>query len=99
MTLDRDLLDRIRALDEHGLRRLMVFARGLLSARTGAPEEPAGPRPAGRVTYRQELVRCGRPTCTRCPHGPYWYAYWREGGRQRSRYVGKQLSREASAPT
>ena len=22
-------------------------------------------------------------------HGPYWYYHWREGGRQRSLYVGK----------
>jgi hypothetical protein len=34
-------------------------------------------------------VRCGKESCTRCPHGPYWYAYWREDGRRRSRYVGK----------
>jgi len=34
-------------------------------------------------------VKCGKEACTKCPHGPYWYAYWREGGRRRSRYVGK----------
>ena len=35
-------------------------------------------------------VRCGKPAC-RCAtgqrHGPYWYLYWREGRRQRRRYV------------
>ncbi len=46
------------------------------------------------MTFRQEMVKCGKKGCTRCPHGPYWYAYWREGGRTRSRYVGKQLPGE-----
>ena len=35
-------------------------------------------------------VRCGKPAC-RCArgelHGPYLYRRWREGGRQRRRYV------------
>jgi hypothetical protein len=45
--------------------------------------------PAGaKVTYRREEVRCGKANCTRCPHGPYWYAYWREDGKLRSRYLG-----------
>lgn len=89
MAIDRDLLGRIRRLDEHDLRRLLIFARGLLVSRHG-PEAP-NPGHRGKVTYRQERVRCGREGCTRCPHGPYWYAYWREGGRVRSRYIGKDL--------
>ena len=40
----------------------------------------------GSVVVRQ--MRCGKANCTRCPHGPYWYAYWREDGRLRSRYLG-----------
>jgi hypothetical protein len=89
VAIDRDLLGRIRRLDEHDLRRLLIFARGLLVSRHG-PEAPK-PGHRGKVTYRQERVRCGREGCTRCPHGPYWYAYWREGGRVRSRYIGKDL--------
>ena len=56
------------------------------------------PRPAvhaeqtfGSITFRYETVRCGKANCTRCPHGPYWYAYWKENGRTRSRYVGRVL--------
>jgi hypothetical protein len=34
-------------------------------------------------TYRLEEVRCGKKNC-HCAegklHGPYWYAYWNEGG-------------------
>jgi len=25
-------------------------------------------------------------------HGPYWYAYWSEGGRTKSQYIGKKLT-------
>ena len=95
MALDRELLGRIRSLDEFDLRRLLIFARGLLEGRTGDPATPraqAIPAAAGgsrRETYRQQLVRCGKAGCTRCPHGPYWYAYWREDGRLRSRYLGR----------
>lgn len=91
MPLDRELIRGIRGLDEYDLRRLMIFVRGLLVSRQA--RELAEPEAArrGKVTFRQERVRCGRASCTRCPHGPYWYAYWREGGRLRSRYIGKRL--------
>ncbi len=43
-----------------------------------------------RGTLRAEFRRCGKPSC-RCArgelHGPYYYRRWREGGRQRRRYV------------
>jgi len=42
-------------------------------------------------TFRREYVRCGKPGCRKCPHGPYWYAYWREGKKTRKRYLGKTL--------
>jgi hypothetical protein len=29
-------------------------------------------------TYRNEYVRCGKPACRSCPHGPYWYEYFHE---------------------
>lgn len=41
-------------------------------------------------TLQAEYRRCGKPSC-RCArgarHGPYVYLRWREGGRQRRRYV------------
>ena len=93
MALDREMIGQIRSLDEHDLRRLLIFARGLLVSRHGVEEAEAGRR--GKVTFRQERVRCGRQGCGGCPHGPYWYAYWREAGRLRSRYIGKELPRVA----
>lgn len=49
------------------------------------------------VAYELEKVRCNNPRCRRCrsstkaPHGPYWYARWRElvSGRLRKRYIGR----------
>lgn len=93
MALERDLIRQIRGLDEHELRRLLIFATGLLDSRTGKgfALRPVRDQEPGRVSYRQQRVRCGKRTCTTCPHGPYWYGYWREGGRLRSRYVGREL--------
>jgi len=46
-----------------------------------------------RVTYQLQYRKCGKATCSTCRegpgHGPYWYAYWREGSRLRSGYIGK----------
>ena len=45
------------------------------------------------ITYQLQYRKCGKPSCSTCKrgkgHGPYWYAYWREGARLRSGYVGK----------
>lgn len=40
-------------------------------------------------TYELEWVRCGKPTCSTCPHGPYWYRYRRVLRRLTKEYVGK----------
>jgi hypothetical protein len=51
-------------------------------------------RQAKGVSYQLERIKCGKKNC-KCAagefHGPYWYAYWREGGKVKSRYIGKQL--------
>ena len=96
MAIDRALIRQIRSLDEYDLRRLTIFIRGLL-VQQGAelPDEPG--QKQGQVSYRLEPVSCGKPGCTRCPHGPYWYAYWREGGKTRSRYIGRRLPEGVSA--
>jgi hypothetical protein len=86
VALDRDLIDAVRELDEHELRRLLILATAHLE-RTGV----LPPGTQADVRLRQQQVRCGKSNCTRCPHGPYWYAHWREDGRRRSRYVGKLL--------
>jgi hypothetical protein len=84
--LDRDLLDAVKDLDEHGLRRLQILTRAQLE-RTGAIKARDEPN----ISLRQQMVRCGKSGCTKCPHGPYWYAYWTEDGKRRSRYIGRLL--------
>jgi hypothetical protein len=86
MALDRDLLDAVKELDTHDLRRLHILTRAQLEATNaiGVGKEP-------KVSLRQQQVKCGKQGCTKCPHGPYWYAYWTEDGKRRSRYVGRLL--------
>ncbi|HXV72405.1 MAG TPA: hypothetical protein VEB69_13525 [Acidimicrobiia bacterium] len=86
MTLDRDLIDAVKDLDEHGLRRLQILTSAQLE-RSGAID----PTKDANVSLRQQKVRCGKDGCTKCPHGPYWYAYWTEDGKRRSRYIGRLL--------
>jgi len=49
--------------------------------------------PYGRhVTYQKQYRTCGKAMCacrTGKKHGPYIYAFWREGIRLRSAYIGK----------
>lgn len=86
MSIDRDVLDAVLDMDEHDLRRLLILARARLE-RHGIDFEHGGPQ----VRLRQQFVKCGKGSCSKCPHGPYWYAHWREDGRRRSRYVGKLI--------
>lgn len=93
------LKQTIRRLRPEQRRRLSEWLREQLLR----DEEPARPSPPRRevveeresknLTYRLEKVRCGKKGC-KCAdgelHGPYWYAYWSEGGKTKSRYVGKK---------
>ena len=96
MAIDRRLYAQLRQLDRHDLRRVLIFVRGLLQT-LGDSAGAAGDESDLQVTYRQEKVRCGKPGCRSCPHGPYWYAYFREGGRLRSRYIGRELPADVKA--
>ena len=88
MALDRRATDLVRKLDEFELRQLVILARGRLQHLEGPQFDDGGGREP-KVSFRQQHVRCGKANCNRCPHGPYWYAYWREGDKVRSRYIGK----------
>lgn len=95
MGLDRRLYTELRRLDRHDLRRVAIFVRGLLVQLGDDFEATDGGEPG--VTYRQESVKCGKRNCSSCPHGPYWYAYYREGDKLRSRYIGKSLPPDVQA--
>jgi hypothetical protein len=96
--IDRELIRQVRALDEYDLRRLLILVQGmLLQQGEEAPGAPSrAPSTSGKVTYRLQRVRCGKRGCASCPHGPYWYAYWREDGKVRSRYIGRELAPEVA---
>ncbi len=89
--LDEKQVQQLREIDER-LRRVVQERRG-----GGAHPGVHAEQTIGSITFRYETVRCGKQNCTRCPHGPYWYAYWKEGGRTRSRYVGRMLPDKARA--
>lgn len=91
MGLDKRWFADLRRLDDPDLRRVLIFVRGLLHSRGDDLGEDFGVEETGPVTYRLESVKCGKPGCTKCPHGPYWYAYYREDGKVRSRYIGPEL--------
>jgi hypothetical protein len=97
----REIKRAIRALPPEELIKLDTWLRNLVKVAgsqrhnsTVTGRELVERREAAHMTYRLERVRCGKVNC-RCSggelHGPYWYAYWTEGGRTRSRYLGKEL--------
>jgi len=43
------------------------------------------------VRYERRWVQCGKSACTRCPHGPYWYAVVATLDRRTTVYVGRRL--------
>ncbi|MPZ72455.1 MAG: hypothetical protein GEU74_04380 [Nitriliruptorales bacterium] len=93
MSLPRDLVRAVRRLDEYQLRRLLILVRGLLIGSEGPAVEVDDVPGMTTVTYRRQVVDCGKG-CSGCPHGPYWYAYWKQDGRSRSQYIGGVLPAE-----
>lgn len=93
MNLPRELVGLVRRLDEYQLRRLLILVRGLLIGSDGPAIQLDDVPGMPTVTYRLQHIRCGK-SCSSCPHGPYWYAFWKEGGRSRSQYIGSVLPAE-----
>ncbi|MEZ5176537.1 MAG: hypothetical protein R2823_10080 [Acidimicrobiia bacterium] len=86
MAIDRDVIDAVREMDEPELRRLLMLTRARLESQ-GHSFPATGPD----VRVRSQMVRCGKDSCTTCPHGPYYYAYWTEDGKRRSKYLGRSV--------
>ena len=43
------------------------------------------------ATIREEHIKCGK-SCLMCPHGPYYYAYWKgESGKLSKKYIGTKF--------
>ena len=44
------------------------------------------------ATVREENFKCGKSLCQMCPHGPYYYAYWKdESGKLKKKYIGPKF--------
>jgi hypothetical protein len=95
-----ELKHSVRALPPRTLRKLEAWLHELITTLEAAKRERIQAKRAQPIqkTYRLEGVRCGNASC-KCRqgklHGPYWYAYWREGGKTRSQYVGKHRPADA----
>lgn len=49
------------------------------------------------VTYQLRYIPCRKVNCSKCPHGPYWYAYVSVSGKKPAvRYIGKELTGPAA---
>ena len=61
---------------------------------TKAGREVIEVRRTRQGSYQLEGVRCGKDRC-KCTrgelHGPYWYVYYKVGGKTRARYIGREL--------
>ena len=47
-------------------------------------------------TIRKEFVKCGKEFCLQCPHGPYYYAYWKDSTTKKlkKKYLGSMDPRQ-----
>lgn len=96
--IPKSLRTAIQELDNAHLYEIRELVESLIQERCRPPQPEELPdgrevlkvQTLGSMTYRLERVSCGK-NCKGCPHGPYWYGYWREGGRTRSKYIGKSL--------
>jgi len=93
----------VEPIDGRGLFPALMFVQSdLFSAGLQSERSTQGryvqPDTNQNITYRQQFTRCGKQRCQKCRegigHGPYWYAYWSEGGRVMSKYIGTHLPAE-----
>lgn len=89
-------LDQLVRLDRW-VRERIVKAKAKIRQKKSIKREVVEERAGDNNTYRLEKVRCGKKGC-KCAdgslHGPYWYAYWSEEGKTRSKYIGKKLGKK-----
>ena|SRR5215207_69397 len=90
----REVKQTVGALSFQQLIKLDAWLHSLIETAERSSGKKALKSPIEHKTYRSEMVRCGKKGC-KCSrgelHGPYWYAYWSEGGKTKSEYIGKNL--------
>lgn len=65
------------------------------SQKTAVVGIKAGKRPAREhaVVVVRKLVKCGKPNCSKCPHGPYYYSAQRtDRGKVKWKYLGVSIA-------
>lgn len=101
----RDIKKDLQELSSEQLQQVDLWLQEMLRKAEGnkrRPQPDTSGNPLmeeghrGDKTFRLEYTRCGKTGC-KCTagnlHGPYWYAYWTEEGKTKSKYIGKDLSR------
>jgi hypothetical protein len=50
------------------------------------------------ATIKEEHIKCGK-RCLMCPHGPYYYSYWKnESGKLSKKYIGTRYDESLKKP-
>lgn len=97
----REVKRAVSALNFQQLVKLDAWLHSLMETTERADGRKPTEHTVGHKTFQSEMVRCGKKGC-KCAkgelHGPYWYAYWTEGGKTRSQYVGKELPGKRKKP-
>jgi hypothetical protein len=93
MPLPKRLRQDLKELSPRELRELQGWLTQLLHQQERIEGRLPGKQGAAkrRYTYRREYVKCGKEGCTCAEgkgHGPYWYAYWKEKGKLKKKYLG-----------
>ena len=83
--VDKELLEILGELSESDLRRLQFLIDNKLNENVDKK----------KVSYRKKNIKCGKESCQSCPHGPYWYAEWSEGGVRTVSYTHLTLPTKA----
>ncbi len=101
MDADR-IIEALDTLKLGDLRRVRVELERMIARVESWQRPPAevGPNPDLEY-YRPELVKCGKADCKKCAggggHGPYWYRFYRQEGKLRKQYIGKNLPAQLAA--
>jgi hypothetical protein len=80
--IDRDSAEALQGVEEISAKMMIPVSR-----------EPDDSRP--HMRYSSVFKKCGKLDCSVCReggkqgHGPYWYGFWSQDGKQESCYIGR----------
>ena len=74
---------------EAGKQRRVILSEKRVKVRIADPELKQRLLDKKPVSYQTKYIKCGKEDCSKCPHGPYVYVFWRMGAKVRSIYLGR----------